>query len=133
MSLIIRRKAAKILTATRVFVEVGNAFTNQADNLEINVNNVGDLGAAKAKGYGTGATLGLAGSEVVDGYQIHIIYTAPGKPPVAKNYEHELHTTVGAHSAPKGMIKVPKDQGFDRVLEDVLLNCIRDLQKEDAL
>jgi hypothetical protein len=130
---LVRKKVTKVLAATRVFTEPANAQTNQAGRLEITVNNVANIGGAVGKGVGTGLTLGLAGSEVVDGYEMTAIYTPTGGSPVTKTYKHAIHTTIGVHSAPEGMEPVPSADAFDQVVEDMLLNFLRDLQKDGNL
>ena len=130
---LVRKKVTKVLAATRIFTEAANAQTNQAGRLEITVNNVGDIGGAVGKGVGTGLTFGLAGSAVVDGYEMTAIYTPVGGSPVTKTYKHAIHSTVGLHSAPKGMEPVPIADAFDQVVEDMLLNFLRDLQKDGNL
>ena len=67
------------------------------------------------KGLGSGLTLGLAGSEVVDGYEMTAIYTPAEGYPVTKTYNHAIHTTIGLHSAPKGMEPLLLADAFDQV------------------
>ncbi|HEY5041459.1 MAG TPA: hypothetical protein VIK53_05595 [Verrucomicrobiae bacterium] len=130
---IVFRKVTKILAATRVFIQASNAQTNQAARLEITVNNITDIGSAEGKGFGTGFTLGLAGSEVVDRYEMTAIYTPSGGLPIKKIYKHAIFSTIGAHSAPKGMEPVSISDAFDQVVEDMLLNFLRDLQESGSL
>ena len=49
----------------------------------------------------TGLTLGLAGSQVSDGYVCTINYLPPGAPtPISRKARHAIHTTIGASAAP---------------------------------
>ena len=130
---IVFRKVTKVLAATRIFIEATNAQTNQAARLEIVVNNIADIGSAEGKGFGTGLTLGLAGSEIVDRYEMTAIYTPAGGLPIKKIYKHAIYSTIGAHSAPAGMEPVSIEDAFDQVVEDMLLNFLRDLQKNGDL
>jgi hypothetical protein len=126
-------KVMRVLTVTRVFAEPDAASPAQAGQLQFTVNNVGDIGAAIGKGIGTGLTFGLAGSHVVDGYVMTVTYTPPGMQPISRQYKHAIHSTIGVHSAPEGMQPVPIGDAFDQVIEDMLLNFLRDLQKEGSV
>ena len=130
---VVRRKVVRVLTATRVFVEAKGPSTEPPAELRVVVNNVGDIGAAVGKGFATGLTFGLAGSHVVDGYELTATYTPVNGNPVIRTYKHAIHSTIGAHSAPKGMEPVPLVDAFDQVVEEMLLNFLRDLQAQHDL
>lgn len=125
-------RAMKVLRAAKVFAD-GNTNRQAIAHLKIVVNNIGDLGGAAGKGVGTGLTLGLAGSEVVDNYEMTVVYTPAAGSPITKIYKHALHTTIGVHSAPPNLEPVPRELAFDQVMQDMLLNFLSDLQKEGAL
>jgi hypothetical protein len=130
---ILRRAVLRVFSASRLFTESSSPSTAPLGRFDITVNNVADVGAAFGKGFATGLTFGAAGSHVVDGYEMTATYTPPGASPITKTYRHGLHTTIGLHSTPEGLIPVPAGNGFDVVLEDMLLNFLRDLQKEGSL
>jgi hypothetical protein len=132
-NVIVSRKVLRVLAATKVFVEANSTNTMHAGNLKITVNDFGDMGAAVGKGFATGLTLGLAGSEVVDNYEMTIVYRPANGESISKQYRHAIHTTIGAHSAPAGMEAVPPTDAFDQVVEEMLLNFIQGLQKEGKL
>jgi hypothetical protein len=129
----VRSRVTKVLHGSKLFYEADAAEKAQAAHLKIVVNNVGDVGAAFGKGFATGLTFGIVGSKVVDGYVMTATYTAPAGTPATKTYKHAIHTTVGLKSAPAGMERVPLQVAFDQVVEDMLLNFLRDMQKENAL
>jgi len=130
----VRTQAVKVLTATRVFTERTNPQTSPAGRIEITVNNIGDTSEAMRKGWNTGASLGLVGNEIVDGYEMTATYAPAGGSPVTRTYKHAIHHTFGAHSALEGMELLPSgDAAFERVLEDMLLNFVRDLQKDGTV
>ena len=126
-------RVMKVLRAAKVFAEGNTTQQAKASHLKIVVNNFGDLGAAAGKGVGTGLTFGLAGSEVVDNYEMTVVYTPVAGSPITKTYKHALHTTIGVHSAPPNLEPVPRELAFDQVMQDMLLNFLSDLQKEGAL
>ncbi|MCG3174984.1 MAG: hypothetical protein GMKNLPBB_03318 [Myxococcota bacterium] len=127
------RKVSRVLAATRLFAEASAGKASESGQLHVIVNNVGDVGAAFGKGFATGLTFGLAGSQVVDGYIMTATYTPLGGVPTTREYKHAIHSTVGMHSAPEGMVAVPLADAFDQVVEEMLLNYLRDLQSDRVL
>jgi hypothetical protein len=129
----VQGQVAKILQASKLFsaVEAGNA--GDVDRLQIVMNNIGDVGDAVGKGVKTGLTFGAAGSTVSDHYTFTATFTARGKPPVQKVYYHALHSTIGNAEGPKGLTPMKVQEAFDKLLEELMLNLILDLQKEERL
>jgi hypothetical protein len=127
------KRTTRVLAATRVFTEPAKESPVQAGQLEITLNNVGNLGGAIGKGILTGLTYGLVGAHVVDGYEMKCTYSPPSGEPVTRSYKHAIHTTIGLHSNLKGLEPVPVTDAFDQVVQDMLLNFLRDLQTEGAL
>lgn len=96
-------------------------------------NNIADVSAAKLSGFGTGLTLGLAGSTVTDFYEFQIELSGGGRE-TQGTYKHAVHSRVGAGSAPiPGVEPSSTGQAFSQVVEDVLLNFFSDQQAAGAL
>lgn len=126
-------KLVRTLRATGVFADVVTQKASDKDSLDVVMNNVGDMGGAVGKGIGTGLTFGLVGSMVTDGYEFKATYHPAGKEPVVRNYKHAIHTTVGNKKGPPGLQPVDVGRAFDMVVEDLVLNLVRDLQKDGYL
>lgn len=120
----LRGHVEKTLRATGVFVP---ATINTEKTIEVTGNNIADLAAARAKGFKTGFTFGGAGSVVDDNYEFTCIYKEAGGDQKF-SYQHALHTTVGHAQAPAGMTPTTPADAFGRVVEDVILNFVKDLQ-----
>ena len=101
--------------------------------LKVDMDNVGDTGSAVAKGIGTGLTFGLVGSMVTDGYVFTATLQRAGLPAIQKVYKHAIHSTVGNKSGPEGLEPLSPTVAFNRVMEGLVLNLIKDLQAEGAL
>lgn len=103
-------------------------------SVKVVVNNIADLGKAAAKGAGTGLTFGAAGSLVSDYYEITIELTDSQGTKVTEKYQHALHTTIGNKKAPFDNVQAttPAD-GFGKVVEQTLLNFIKDIQAKGML
>jgi hypothetical protein len=119
----------RTLRATRV-VTPSKVETDYS--IKVTVNNLADMDEAVAKGFGTGLTFGAVGSTVTDYYEVTIEYIDKSGTSVSKNYKHALHTTIGNEKAPfdSVMPTTPSD-AFGTVVEQVLLNFIVEMQKDD--
>jgi hypothetical protein len=126
-------RVTTVLRHSKLFYET-NDHSAPTARMKTVINNFGSVGSAIGKGLGTGLSLGLIGSEVVDGYEMAAAYTPPEEGiSLVKNYKHALHTTLGLQKAPAGLQPVNFAVAFDQILEDMLLNFLSDLQKEKVL
>jgi hypothetical protein len=123
----------RTFNASRLFSSVSSSGSSDLAHFDIVMDNVADTGGAFGKGLGTGFTFGAVGSMVTDGYTFTATYTAPGKNPVTKAYSHALHSTVGNAKGPEGLEPMSVQQALDTVIEQLVLNLLRDLQKESLL
>jgi len=129
----LRSSVERALTATRVFIP----STDPASTAVIDViaNNEADTAAARSSGFKTGITFYGSGSTVTDGYRFTFTYRDASGQNRQKNYVHAIHTTIGRVSS------LPVDNiepttlalAFDKVVEDVTLNFIKNLQEEGAI
>jgi len=120
-----------------VFDKAGIAISEDGSadtTIKISVENVADMGDAAAKGFGTGLTLGLAGSTVTDGYEFKISMSGANGT-VEKNYSHALHSTVGNKKAPIEGVEAsasPTD-GFNEIVEDILLTFLKEVKGSNMI
>jgi len=129
-SALVFEKARKILLASRLFSSVASAAGERSDHLAIVMQNVGDTAEAGRRGAVTGLTFGLAGSLVTDGYVVTATYTRVGKESqFRKDYVHAIHSSVGLQKGPEGLPPMSLSEAFDKVVEDLVLNVLRDLQQ----
>lgn len=129
----VRERVTKVLTSSKAFSVISVERVENADELTIVLNNVGDVGDAFGKGALTGLTFGAAGSTVTDGYVMTATFTRAGQPPVEKVYRHALLSTVGNAKGPEGLKPMGLMEAFDQVIQDLVLNLILDLQKAELL
>jgi hypothetical protein len=126
---LLRDGAERVLRASGLIVPVSEGGDG---DIRIVMNNIADLDAARAKGFGTGLTLGISGTTVTDAYEMRVSVTRRGVTS-ATTGKHALHTAIGNTTVPAGLQTMPIDQAFNRVLEQMLLAALRDLQKEGQL
>lgn len=120
----------------KIFVNSGVVApsANSTDiSIKITCNNIADVKGAMTKGFGTGLTFGAAGSAVSDFYQV-TIELKQGSTVIEKKYDHAIHTTIGNKAAPvQGVTPVKPVEAFGGVIEDVVLQFIKEMQSKNIL
>ena len=127
----IRPKVMAALADSRMFGTLSE--TAGADNglLRVVIDDQADTSNAAAKGFGTGLTLGLAGSLVTDVYVCTTSYTVGGKT-VETTVQHALHSTIGNHGAPQGMTAVKPQEAIDQIVNQLVWHALQQLDQEHA-
>lgn len=108
-----------------------NAGDVAAGELKIVIDNVPLTDNVAAKGFGTGLTLGLAGSQVTDGYTCQVTYTQGGTT-TTTTVKHALHSTIGNHSGPEGLTAVPAQDALNQIVQQMVWNALKDLSAKRA-
>lgn len=125
---LLRKNVERVVRASGVAVPAVDAA---APELRVVVNNIADINKAMAKGFGSGLTLGLAGSLVTDYYEMEIVLTDGGKVFRKSGYKHAIHTTVGNSSGPPGVVaSASLSEAFNTVVEELMLNALKDIENE---
>ena len=116
-----------------LFTAVSDTPAPNGALLGVTINNVPLQDDAFSKGFTTGLTFGLAGSQVSDGYICTMKYSAPGKEPVVKTVRHAIHTTVGNAKTP-GNAKEAKDiiDALNIMVRQIVANGLNDLSHDPA-
>lgn len=125
----LRSHVERTLRATGVAVP---ATADTKATISVTGNNIADIAAAKAAGFKTGFTFGGAGSMVDDNYEFVCVYQANGQDK-KYSYQHALHTAIGHTQRPAGLAPTTPADGFGKVVEDVILNFVKDLQDAGLL
>jgi hypothetical protein len=126
----LRDNTERVLRATGLIIPTDEGAGGE---IRVVLNNVGDRGAAAAKGFGTGLTFGLVGTTVMDAYEMKVTITANGKTASRTDIKHALYTAIGNTTLPPGIEPVPPIVAFGRVLEQMLLRALQDMQKAGEL
>ncbi|MFC1681822.1 hypothetical protein ACFL1S_08635 [Pseudomonadota bacterium] len=127
----VRNHVERTLRATGV---IDPSASDTAITIKVVVNNIADLGEARAKGFGTGLTFGAAGSVVTDYYEVSISFLDGEGAELTENYKHALHSTIGNKKAPiEGVEPTTPADGFGTIVEQVLLNFVKDMQSKGLL
>ena len=126
----LRDNAERVLRGTGVIVASDD---HPVGEIKVVVNNIADMAAARAKGFGTGLTFGLAGSTVTDAYEMSISITENGKTVSRSGIKHSLFTIIGRGNVPEGSETIPPNVAFERVLEQMILRALHDMQSTGEL
>lgn len=130
ISVMLKDSTERILRGTGVIVPAGD---DSAGTIEVTVNNIADIGAAAAKGAGVGLTFGLAGTTVMDNYELTVSVNINGKTFTRTAIKHAIYSAIGNTSLPPGIEGLPTNVAFERALEQMLLKAIVDMQKSGEL
>ncbi|NWG87346.1 MAG: hypothetical protein HXY26_07555 [Hydrogenophilaceae bacterium] len=126
-----QRQFSKSLTDTQVLVPASPKDQPKA-KLDIQIDNVADIGQAAGKGFITGLTFGLAGSTVTDGYVMKATYTNPEGKAINHEYRHAIHSMIGNTDPPPGVETMSPLEAVARVTDDLVAKLLRDLRKDGA-
>lgn len=109
------------------------ATQDTSGELKVIVNNIAELGEARAKGFGTGLTFGLVGSTVTDFYEMEAVLSLNDKVIKKNNYKHAIHSTVGLKEAPEGLEPMTPSAAFGKIVEQLILNFLQNIQNSEDL
>lgn len=92
--------ALKALQEMPFFSSISETPVDGSALLTVRFNNLTEKGAA-GKGFKVGLTFGLAGTSVVDNYDVTLqLSPAPGAAPLTASVKHAIVTTIGKKSDP---------------------------------
>lgn len=129
----VQERVVQILESSKLFSKVTTEAGQGLDRLQLVLNNVADVDGAVGQGVKTGLTFGGGGSLVTDSYVLKATFLQTGKVAVEKTYRHALHSTIGNALGPPNLRPMDTQVAFDKVLEDLMLNLILDLQTDERL
>ena len=102
--------------------------------LSVKLNNVPIGDDAFSKGFVTGLTFGLVGSQVSDGYVCTVTYLADGQSnPITKTARHAIHTTIGAAPSPGAARKANSiADAVTQMTSQILSTALNELSQDAA-
>ncbi|MBI3432422.1 MAG: hypothetical protein HY018_09460 [Hydrogenophilales bacterium] len=100
--------------------------------LSVVLNNVPLTDDAFSKGFVTGMTFGLAGSQVSDGYVCTMKYIArPQAPAISSTARHAIHTVMGAKDGPANGTKMDSlDMAVKTMTRQVVSTALDELSRD---
>lgn len=129
-----KERAQGVLGASGLFSVIAAEPQANGQRLTVVINNVPITTDAAAKGFGVGLTFGLVGATVTDGYEISASFAAPGRDPLALQYRHAIHSTLGNTTPPPGLIPEPTPRdAVDKLIDQLMWSILRDVSKSGRL
>lgn len=119
--------SSRILRATGVIDPDG---VNSVGSITITVNNIADTASAAGKGFGTGLTLGLVGSTVSDNYELTMAINVNDRVINKSGIQNGISTAIGNTSIPAGSEGLTPSLAFQKVLEQMILQALKEIQAE---
>lgn len=101
--------------------------------IRVILNNVADSGTVAAEAARTGYPLWMVGKTITDAYELSMFITRQGKTISRTGIKHAVHTAIGNMSIPDSVQPFPQDQGFGKVLEQMILRALGDMQESGEL
>ena len=122
-------QVTKTVTDSGLFSSVSTEPVAGGAMISVRINNVPITEDAFSKGFATGLTFGLAGSEVTDGYVCTVDYqSVAGGQLIQTKSRHAIHTTIGAKKAPKNGVKAKSIMDAVYTMTDQIVgNALKDL------
>ena len=132
----IKRAEKELQSAVELALDKVGIVTveNSATTLTVSCVNIADTGDAAAKGFGTGLTLGLAGSAISDFYEVTFTLSNETAT-VTRTYEHAIHSTIGNKKAPLEGVPAAESirAAFNEVIEEALFQFLIDAQTAEVV
>lgn len=120
------------IKSSGLFSEVSEGPVKGGALLSITLNNIPITDDAFSKGFVTGFTFGIAGSQVTDGYVCTARYVNDvSAQAIVKQARHAIHTTVGNSATPTNATKA-KDtkEAVTAMSRQVVSNVLNDLSQD---
>ena len=129
-----RKRVIETLSGSGVFSQVTTDPVQSGAILSVTINNVPLSDDAFTKGFVTGFTFGLVGSEVGDGYICDLEYQPSlSAPKITKRARHAIRATLGAHAAPHDVVKASSiDEAVTIMTRQIVGNALKDLASDPA-
>jgi hypothetical protein len=130
----LKAQIGEMVKASGLFSAVESAPVAGGAVLNVTLNNVPLTDDVFTKGFVTGLTFGLAGSQVSDGYVCTVTYlTAQQAEAIKKMARHAIHTQVGAGAAPANGIKVESIEVAVRTMtRQIVSTALNELSRDPA-
>ncbi|SCY28222.1 hypothetical protein SAMN05216420_10497 [Nitrosospira sp. Nl5] len=128
--------------ATRIFRESGvispidmlsPGDEKEEGTVKVVLNNIADSGTVAAETARTGFPLWMVGKTITDAYEMSMSITTRGKTISRSGIKHAFHTAIGNIDIPDHLQPFPSDEAFGRMLRQMIVKALIDMQKSGEL
>lgn len=122
--------ANRILVNSAVVVPVEDGREGE---MKLVLNNIADSDTVAVEAARRALPLWMLGKTITDTYEMSMSITRGGKVARRTGIQHAVHTAIGNMAVPEGVESFPQNQAFGKVLEQMLLRALKDLQGSGEL
>ena len=126
-------RIARILNQSGLFSSVASVGSENIARIQVSMRETAVATGHDTKTLPPGLTSGLAGSRGAIVYSFTAYYQPPGQEAVKKVYPHAVHIVEGSSPALGDALPMTASHAVDVMVEQVMLNFLRDLQRERKL
>jgi hypothetical protein len=126
-------KVARVLQRSGLFSSVSSVGSENIARIQLSMRETAVLSGHETRTLPEGLTSGLVGSKGAIVYSFTAYYQLPGKEGLKKVYPHAVHIVEGTNPALGDSMPMTATHAVDSVVEQVVLNFLRDLQTADKL
>lgn len=132
----LRDYSAAILNDTGL-VSISDVITESEEReqgeIRIVLNNIADSGTVAVETSRSMLPLWMVGKTITDAYEMSLFITAGGKTVSRTGIHQAIHTAIGNMVVPSGIESFPHNKAFGKMLEQMILKALVDLQKGGGL
>lgn len=122
----LRQNVVEVLSRSGIMQPTENS--DSKNRLIVIAENFYDADEARSAGVKAGLSMGLSGRQVIDRYKFTVTYRAEAGGERLGRYDHAYHTALGRVQPPKRAALVKPGEAFHKVVEDVMLKFLFDLE-----
>ena len=122
--------ANRILVNSRVITPVEEGGEGE---IRIVLNNIADPETVAVETAHSGLPLWMLGKTITDTYEMSVFVTTRGISASRTGIKHAVHTAIGNMAVPEAVETFHHKQAFARVLEQMLLQALKDMQRSGEL
>ena len=126
-----RERALGAVKESGLFSVVSGEPQANGRRLTVVINNFPVTNDAASKGFGVGLTFGLVGTTVIDGYETRATFSSPGAVPLALEYKHAIHSTLGNTTPPPGLKpEANVRDAINKLIDQLIWSVLRDVSRK---
>lgn len=132
----LRDYAAAILNDSGM-ISISDVITESEEReqgqVRIVLNNIADSSTVAAETSASKLPLWMVGKTITDAYEMSLFVTTAGKTVSRTGIQQAIHTAIGNMVVPEGIESFPHNKAFGKMLEQMILKALADLQKSGDL
>ena len=123
----------RVLEGSGLFSSVSKVGSENIARIQVAMRETAVLGGHETKSMPAGLSTGLTGSRGAIVYSFTATYQAPGQEAVKKVYPHAVHVAENGSTSFGDVFPMTAPHAIESMIQQVMLNFLRDLQKEKKL